>query len=199
MIVGLKENVPYIIKSVPERNIDGEWIKEQILDSLKTLKNCGFRVRAIVSDNHSADVLAYKLLLKESGHLDDNLFIEHDYQKIYLLHDTVHLIKNVRNNLLNYKGFIFPAFEYDGLEDPISFKCGQISWKLFHDVFEKDSLLEANLRKAPKITHKILHPSNCKQNVPVALVSFHESTSAALTSYFPEKNNEVEFLKLFNI
>ena len=37
MIVGLKENVPYIIKSVPEQNIDGKWIKEQILDFLKTL------------------------------------------------------------------------------------------------------------------------------------------------------------------
>ena len=44
IIAGLKENVPYIIKSVPERNIDGEWTKEQILDSLKTLKNCGFRL-----------------------------------------------------------------------------------------------------------------------------------------------------------
>ena len=47
MIVGLKENVPYIIKSVSERNIDGKWIKEQILDSLQTLRNCYFRVRAI--------------------------------------------------------------------------------------------------------------------------------------------------------
>ena len=127
-----------------------------------------FRVRAIVSDNHAANVLAYKLLLKEFGHLDDNLSIEHDYQKIYWVHYAVHLIKNVRNNLLNYKRFIFPAFEYDDFEDPISFKVGQISWKLFHDVFEKDSLLEANLRKAPNITHKVLHPGNCKQNVPVA-------------------------------
>ena len=110
MIVGLKENVPYIIKSVPERNIDGEWVKEQILDSLKTLKNCGFRVSAIISDNHSANVLAYKLLLKESGHLDDNLFIERDYQKLHLLHDAIHLIKNVRNYLLHYKRFKFPAF-----------------------------------------------------------------------------------------
>ena len=102
MIVRLKENVPYIIKSFPERNIDdGKSIKEQILDSLKTLKNCGFRVRALASDNHSAIVLAYKLFLRESGHLDDHLFIEHDYEKIYLLHDAVHLIKNVRNNLLN--------------------------------------------------------------------------------------------------
>ena len=72
-----------------------------------------------------------------------------------------------------------------------------VSWKLFH-VFEKYSLLEATLRKAPKITHQVLHPGNCKQNVPVALAIFHESTSAAVTSYFPEKKNEAEFLKLFN-
>ena len=58
---------------------------EQNLDSLKTLKNCGFRARAVVSENHSANVLAYKLLLKETGHLDDHLFIQHDYQKIYWL------------------------------------------------------------------------------------------------------------------
>ena len=150
MILGLKENVPYIIKSAPEQKIDGKWIKEQILDSLRTLKNCVFRVRVIVSDNHSVNVLAYKLFLREFGHLDDNLFIEHDYQENYLLHDAVHLTKNVRNNLLIYKCFIFQAFENDGFEDPISFKGGQISWKIFHSVFEKDSLLEANLRKAPR-------------------------------------------------
>ena len=165
---------------------------------MKTLKNCGFRVRAIASDNHPANGLTCKLLLEEFGHLDDNLFIEHDYQKMYLLHDAVHLIKNVRNNWLNYKRFLFPAFEYDGFEDPIQFKGGQMSWKLFHDVFGKDNLLEANLRKAPKITHKVLHPGNCKQNVPVALAIFHESTSAAVTSYFPEKKNEA-VLKLFNL
>ena len=160
IIVELKENVPNIIKSVTERNIDGEWIKERILDSLKTLKNCVIRVRAIVSENHSANVFTYNLLLKEFGHLDDDLFIEHDYQEIYLLHDAVHLIKKVRKKLLNYKRFKFPAFQYDGFQDPISFRGGQISWKLFQDVFEKNSLLEVNLRKAPKITHKVLHPDN---------------------------------------
>ena len=69
MMVELKQYVPYIMKSVPTQNIDGKWIKEHILHSLKTWKNCGVRVRAMVSDNHSANVLlAYKLLLK-------NLFI----------------------------------------------------------------------------------------------------------------------------
>ena len=90
-----------------------------------------------------------------------------------MLHDAVHLIKNVRNNLLNYKRFIFPAFEYNGFQGPISFKGGQVSWKLFHNVFEKDNLLEANLRKAPKITHTVLHPGNCKQKVPVILAILH--------------------------
>ena len=54
------------------------------------------------------------------------------------------------------------------------------------------------MRKAPKITHKVLQPGICKQNVPVALMIFHESTSAAVTSYFPEKKNEAQVLKLFN-
>ena len=58
---------------------------EQILDSLKTLNNCGFRARAIVSENHSVKVLTYKQFLKETGHPDDHLFIQHDYQKIYWL------------------------------------------------------------------------------------------------------------------
>ena len=103
-----------------------------------------------------------------------------------MLYDAVHLIKNVTNNLLNYKRFILPVSEYDGFEDPILFKGGQISGKLFHNVFEKDTLFEANLRKAPKIARKVLHPGNCKQNVSVALTIFHESTTATLTSYFSE-------------
>ena len=74
---------------------------------------------------------------------------------------------------MNYKRFIFPAFEYNDFQGPISFKGGQVSWKLFHNVFEKDNLLEANLRKAPKITHKVLHPGNCKQKVPVILAILH--------------------------
>ena len=104
---------------------------------MKTLKNCGFRVRAIASDNHFAKVLAYEQLLKEFGHLDDHLFIQHNYQKVYWLYDAVHLIKSVGNNLLNYKHFIFPAFEYDGFKDTTLFKGGQTSWKLYHDVLKK--------------------------------------------------------------
>ena len=39
--------------------------------------------------------------------------------KTYLFFDMVHLIKNVRNNLLNKKKFVFPKFSFDLFEDKL--------------------------------------------------------------------------------
>ena len=51
MIVGLKQSIPYVIKSSPETPIDANWLKTELLDSLEILSNYGFRVRAIVTNN----------------------------------------------------------------------------------------------------------------------------------------------------
>ena len=67
-----------------------------------------------------------------------------------------------------------------------------------HDVHEKHQKLDANLWKAPKLTNKVLHPGKYKQNVQLALDIFHETTVAAIDSYFPNYNDPVGFLKLFN-
>ena len=99
---------------------------------------------------------------------------------------------------LNYKRFIFPSFKFDGFKDPIDVPGGEIKWKFIHDVHERDVFLEANLRKAPKLTTKVLHPGNCKQNVPTVLAIFHETTAAAIQSYFPGEKSTVEFLKIFS-
>jgi hypothetical protein len=34
MIVGLKESIPYMIKSLPEVQIKGEWLKEEIIRAI---------------------------------------------------------------------------------------------------------------------------------------------------------------------
>ena len=87
---------------MPETNISGEFLKTNNVDCNKTLEDSGFNVRAIVSDDHSSKVSAYDLLLKDSGQAKDSLYMKHGDRKIYLLHDTVHLNKSVRNNnLLN--------------------------------------------------------------------------------------------------
>ena len=113
----------------------------------------------------------------------------HNSRKIYLYYHAGHLIKNVRNTLLKYKRFIFHLFEFSGFKDPINVPGGEIAWKTFHDVFERDANLHANLRKAPKLTTKVLHPGNCKQNVPNAPAIFEEITIAVVKSYFPEKTS----------
>ena len=69
-------------------------------------------------------------------------------------------MKNIRNNLLNYKRYIFPSFKFDGFKDLMNAPGGEIKWKFFHDVHEKNPVLETKLIKAPKVTMKLLHPGN---------------------------------------
>ena len=198
LVVGLKQNVSYMVKSVPETKIDGKFLKEGILESIRILEDCDFRVRAVVSDDHSANVSAFQMLLRDSNQDKDSLFMMHGTNKIYLFHDTVHLLKSVRNNLVNCKRFLFPSFKFEGFLDKIEVPGGAVHWKTFHDVFEKDKVLQASLRQAPRINAKVLHPGNCKQSVPIALSIFDDKTSAAIENYFPDRKDAAAFLKLFS-
>ena len=120
----------------------------------------------------------------------------YESQKNYVCFDTVHLIKSIRNDLLSNKCFIFPAFTFEKFNDLINVESVEISWKLLHDTYEKDCTLQANLHKALRLNSKVLLSGNNKQSVPLALAIIHETTTAAIESFFPEKNN---FLRLLNI
>ena len=52
---------------------------------------------------------------------------------------------------------------------------------------------------ANKLTYKVLHSGDNKQNVPLALAIFDPTTSAAIKSYFPERNAAAQFLRLINL
>ena len=199
MIVGLKSNVPYVVKACPEREITGDWLMEELSSCLKMLQESGFNVRGVVSDDHATNVCAYKKLLLANGQSPDDLFLKLNGKKIYLFFDTVHIIKNIRNNLLNRKRFLFPSFHFDGFSDDVSVVGGEISWHLFHKLYEKDLQLDANLRAAPELSAKVLHPGNCKQSVPVALAIFNRSTSTGIKRFFPEKADAAEFLNLVDV
>ena len=96
MIVGLKESIPSVIKSSPETNIDANWLKTKFLDSLKILSNCGFRVRAIVCDNHPTNVSSFKNLLEHVSQNPYELYMLHRSRKIYLCPSTfVHLTLSI--------------------------------------------------------------------------------------------------------
>ena len=103
-IVGLKQS--YVVKALPEKKLDGEWLKSELLNCLNILHKNEFNIRAVVCDNHASIVSAYRKLLTDCGQNEHDLFVILNGKKTYLFYDTVHLIKNIRNNLLNNKVFI---------------------------------------------------------------------------------------------
>ena len=104
----------------------------------------------------------------------------------------------MRNNLLNSRHFVFPQFDYE--KDGIEIHCpaGYLAWSDLHQIFEQDVKLQSNLKKAHKLSYEVLHPGNKKQSVPLALAIFHETTTAAFESYFPEREDASKFLKMIN-
>ena len=107
-------------------------------------------------------------------------------------------MKNVRNNLFNAKKFVFPSFTFNVQEVVINSTDGYISWSDLHSIYDQDSKLPANLRKAHKLTYRSMHPGNNKQSVNLALSIFHESTIVARKSYFPERKDISGFLSLIH-
>ena len=163
---------------------------------------------------------AYKKLLAENMEPHNQLSITvEESGNIYLFYDTVHLVKNVRNNLLGRKRFIFPSYPFIGFSKDTIVQGRAIPWKLLHDTHEKDEFCISTLRKASILTKQVshifmkyfhhvklsfqnilwtticnnfiwcsqvLHPGDHKQSVSTALAIFHETTIAALVSYFPD-------------
>ena len=162
MVVSLKESIPFVVKAYPEFKITGEWLCCPMEETLETLCTSSFKVRAVITDNHATNILAFKILQSKYG---GKIIMEN---KIFNLYDSVHLMKHIRNNLLNAKRFVFPSFDFLEFEDAIHVDAGEISWHLLHNVHEKDKHLTGNLKKAFKLSHATLHPGNNKRSVHLA-------------------------------
>ena len=104
MVVGLKQSVPYVIKACPKTNLSGRWLTDEIEESLSTLSDAGLSTHAIITDNHSTNLTAFKMLIAKYES-STNYYFHFQSKKISTLFDSVHLIRNIRNNLLNAKVF----------------------------------------------------------------------------------------------
>ena len=158
MLVGLKSNTPFIIKCVPEREVNGDFVMNNLKECLQCLYELDFNVRGVVCDNHASNVSAYRKLFSVYGNDSSDLHITFNSKRIYLFYDSVHLMKSIRNNLLNQKRFLFPPFEFKEFNDGICVPAGEIRWQIFHRIHEEDKKLDAYLRAAPKITASVIHP-----------------------------------------
>ena len=112
IIVGLKESIPYIKQAVPEVKFSGELLADKMSNCVDDLTSAEFCVRGIATDNHTSNVHAFSSL-DVIFNSDSHQYIKHPGnfdKKTYLLCDTVYIMKNIRNNLLNGKKFVIPEF-----------------------------------------------------------------------------------------
>ena len=63
MIVGLKNSIPCVIKSAPEKELRCQFIKDSLIECLKILHELKFIVRGFVCNDHASNVSAYTKLL----------------------------------------------------------------------------------------------------------------------------------------
>ena len=75
MVVGLKNSIPYVIKSSPETKINADWLKKKLIDCLGILPQSAFILRAIACDNHPSNVSSFKNLLQHFNQDSDELFL----------------------------------------------------------------------------------------------------------------------------
>ena len=107
----------------------------------------------------------------------------------------LHIMKNVRNNLLAAKRMYFHLL--NSIRNRINVNSGYVSWSLFYELYENDLKLQANLKRAHKITYRVGHPGNNKQNVSLTWL-YSTKQHAAILSYFPKQIDAASFLQLFN-
>eukprot|EP00912_Choanoflagellata_sp_UC4_P001354 UC4_evm1s837 len=205
MIVGIggQKGSSYVIRSVPEVKITGTLISEELKAILTTLDSAGLDVRAVVSDNHKANISAAGLTLESNGQQKTDLKLDRGHGKSspYIFYDTVHLMKSVRNNFYNAGMVTFPAFKASidaiALDIPASFAA----WDCIEKAHYRDQDLQCCLRNAPSLTSRAVKPLDCKQNVKIALAIFQDKTRVALErlcgSEFTMKGTK-QFLELID-
>ena len=201
MVISLTKSIPFIVPAIPIVKISGDIVRSSIVKCISLLTKEQFNLRAIIADNHPTNISAYRQLRRLYGINDSDYIIYNPYyseKSIYLQFDTVHLLKNIRNNLLAVKCFDLPEFYFSSPSISITISSGLVSWSSFHKIHEEDLRLSAHLRAAPKINYPVLHPGNKKQSVPLALAIFEETTACAFRLYLHEDNTTPGFLDLIH-
>jgi hypothetical protein len=138
MISGIRESWSFLVSFYfSNSNTKSDKLQEIVVRNIESLLTIGFRVRMGICDMSFTNQGLYRRLKVT----EDSPFIEVKNSKIYLVHDTPHLIKLVRNNLMS-KNFQYYQNQTD--------KVQTAKWRDIVLFYENDTKLLP--RTAPKLT-----------------------------------------------
>nr|XP_042911089.1 uncharacterized protein LOC122272083 [Parasteatoda tepidariorum] len=185
-----------IIGLVPVKNMSASDLTNFTKTALSVLHGSSFNVLTVISDNNRINRNMFQHLKLQA---EDSVCIKNpvdNSRPLFLLFDSVHIVKSIRNNLLNQidseKTFVCPDFEDFT-------KIVNVKFSFLRKVFniERNSIV----KYAHKLSFKTTYPTNIeRQNVNLALNIFDESTQAAIQIYgeqncFSNWQPTVQFLK----
>ena len=62
MVIGLRNNIPFLVKAVPDFKIEGKWLSKHTNECVKSLHDIGLCVHGVISDSHTTNVVVYQEL-----------------------------------------------------------------------------------------------------------------------------------------
>ncbi|KAF2889763.1 hypothetical protein ILUMI_16410, partial [Ignelater luminosus] len=182
MISSLMSPYKEVVHILPVNKMTGEVLHTFLKNIVIGLHNIDFEVLGVVSDNHSINrkAISYfsnppEVKIVYPNPADEN-------KPLYFVIDTVHILKNIRNNWLNKRNqdFKYPNFSNMEISEMASFEA----LKEMH-ASESTSLLKYGFN----LSLKTLYPSNLeRQNVKLAVNIFKSSISIALKELGPRKH-----------
>ena len=196
MVHSLYSDYKEIVALVPVNNMNASYLHELVCKVLNLLEEAGFVVVCLISDNNRIN----RNMFQKLGHTDLQSHVTNpanDKKNIFLLFDSVHLIKSIRNNWINQldseKTFICPDFYEPS-------KIIKPKFSHLRSIYHKEK--DAVIKLAHKISYKCVYPSSLdRQNVQYAVNIFHESNDVALQKLLKTSNpndweDTQQFLKI---
>ena len=151
MVMSLTNIIPFIIKAIPISKLSSKIVSNGILNCLENLTSEKFHLRVVISDNYRTNISSFNYLMNTYPVPEKKYSMINPYTSliVYLLFDTVHLIKNIRNNLIASRFFRIPQLQLELQELTLIVPSGNVFWRSLHKVHDADSSLNFHLRKAP--------------------------------------------------
>ena len=144
--------------------VKAEVLQQMLTSAVSLLEKTGLQVVAVVCDQEISHRLMFKCL---GASVSQPWFMSANNNKVFVMYDVPHLVKNLRNNLLNHD---------------IIINDQTVSFKHLQRLYELDK--QSSLRLCPKLTdgHFNLKPFK-KMKVSLATQVLSHSVSSALKTY----------------
>ena len=168
----------FVVKLLPNHKLTAQYQFDNTIQVIQLLHDCGGTVFAIINDNNRVNQLFFKLFTTTDPQKPWHAVSPVDPSKpLYLMYDSVHIFKNIRNNWIDEK--------LQTLRFVIGEETLEAKWSDLISLYTFESLPTASgsktKLKVSTLTKTSLNPTNTeKQKMSLVLNVFSEATTAAL-------------------